>query len=249
MQLNILGSSSSGNFYLLKSNSGQILMLECGVLINEIKVGINFNFYNVVGCLLSHEHGDHAKSHETLMRYGVDLYTSAGTARALAISVDNHRLKKIAANDILTIGEFRILAFKVEHDCAEPLGFIINHPESGNILFITDSFYVSNTFKNIHNIMIEANFSDAIVKERMANGYLPDYRANRLFKSHMSLETCIKTLQANDLSQVQKIILLHLSDGNSNAEYFKNEVIKATGKPVTIADKGVKIEHFNQEPF
>jgi ribonuclease BN (tRNA processing enzyme) len=58
----------------------------------------------------------------------------------------------------------------------------------------------------------------------------------------MSIETCKKTLQANDLSKVQNIILIHLSDGNSNAAEFKKDVAGATGKKVTVADTGLVME-------
>ena len=132
---------------------------------------------------------------------------------------------------------------------AEPLGFIINHPECGNVLFITDSFYVKDTFKNIHNIIIEANYSQEIIDERVSKGASPDFLRNRIFKSHMSLETCKKTLLANDLSKVQNIVLIHLSDGNSNAAQFQSTIEGATGKKVAVADAGIIIENFNKQAF
>lgn len=42
-------------------------------------------------------------------------------------------------------------------------------------------------------------------------------------------------LKANDLRHVQEIWLLHLSDGNSDADRFKREIQELTGKPVYIA--------------
>lgn len=57
----------------------------------------------------------------------------------------------------------------------------------------------------------------------------------------MSLETCIDTLKANDLSFVQNIVLLHLSNNNSDANNFKNSVEGATGIPTIVADKGVTV--------
>ena len=51
----------------------------------------------------------------------------------------------------------------------------------------------------------------------------------------MSLETCKKFLAAQDLSAVKAIHLLHLSDGNADAELFKREVQALTGKPVYVA--------------
>jgi len=248
MQLKILGSSSKGNCYILE-NEAEALIIECGVNIFDIKKALGFSFNKVAGCLVTHEHGDHAKSIKEVLLMGANIYTSRGTIRSLALDVHHHRLKTIKAGDMFQVGNFKVIAFKVQHDVAEPLGFIINHKEIGNVLFITDSYYVENTFKNIHNVIIEANFSKEIVAKRMSDGYLPDYRASRLFKSHMSLETCKKTLKANDLTKVQNIVLIHLSDGNSHAENFKTEIENITGKRVYVADAGMIIENFNKTPF
>lgn len=56
MKLKVLGSGSNANCYLLQSNSGETLIIECGVHLKEIKKALNFNMRNVVGCLISHEH-------------------------------------------------------------------------------------------------------------------------------------------------------------------------------------------------
>lgn len=51
-------------------------------------------------------------------------------------------------------------------------------------------------------------------------------------------------LNVTDLSQVRDIVLLHLSNKNSNAAQFQEEIERLTGKPTYIADKGLKIELF-----
>lgn len=248
MRLAIIGSSSRGNCYLLE-NETECLIIECGVKIMDIKKALGFSFTKVVGALVTHEHGDHACSINEVMRFGVNVYTSRGTMRALGLKIDNHRLHTIRAGEVFQLGAFKIMPFNVKHDVAEPLGFIINHQETGSVLFITDSYYVEDTFKNINNVIIEANFSHEIVKQRMAGGYLPDFRARRLFTSHMSLETCESTLKANDLSKVNNIVLIHLSDGNSDALHFQKRIEGVTGKTVHIADAGMIIENFNKRPF
>lgn len=249
MKLLVIGSSSAGNCYILEDNHGQRLILEAGLTGFEIKKALGFNLQNIAGCLVSHEHGDHAKGVRELLKMGINIYTSRGTIMALGLKADQSFLHFIKDGLMYSLGNYKVIPFKVKHDVAEPLGFIINHPESGNILFITDSFYVKNTFKNIHQVIIEANFSEAIVKDKMLNGYLPDFRINRLFESHMSLEVCKKTLAANDLSRVQNIVLIHLSDSNSNADQFRTEIENQTGKRVYIADAGLLIENFNKTPF
>jgi arylsulfatase A-like enzyme len=55
-------------------------------------------------------------------------------------------------------------------------------------------------------------------------------------------------LQANDISKVNNIVLIHLSDGNSHAERFKREVKEQTVRTVNIAEAGLDIP-FNKTPF
>ena len=248
MRLVVLGSSSRGNCYFLE-NENEVLIIECGVNVNLIKKALNFSFGKVAGCILTHAHLDHAKSAEDVMKLGIDLYTSRGTMRALSLNIEHHRLKILQAGEVISIGNFKVMPFKIQHDCIEPLGFIINHPETGNVLFITDSYYVENTFKNIHNIIIEANYSQEIIDRRVKQGASPEFLRNRIFKSHMSVETCKKTLQANDLRKVNHIVLIHLSDSNSNAIEFQKDIEAATGKNVIVADAGIVIENFNKTAF
>lgn len=247
MILKILGSSSKGNCYILE-NDTEALIIECGVNIFDIKKALNFSFAKVSGCILTHEHKDHSLSVSNLLQFGCPVYTSRGTMRALGLPVDHHRLNTIAAGKVFQVGPFKVLPFEVKHDVVEPLGFIINHPDCGNVLFITDSYYVEHTFKNLHNVIIEANFSQAIINAKVEAGSSPEFLRNRIFKSHMSIETCKKTLLANDLSKVQNIVLVHLSDGNSNAVEFKKDIQEATGKIVHVADAGMTIT-LNRKPF
>ena len=64
-------------------------------------------------------------------------------------------------------------------------------------------------------------------------------------KSHMSLQTTISTLKANDLKDVNNVVLLHLSGNNSDSDLFKTSVEEAVGKVVTIARKDVSLS-FNK---
>lgn len=55
-------------------------------------------------------------------------------------------------------------------------------------------------------------------------------------------------LAANDLSQVNNIVLIHLSDSNSDEKQFQKEVSELTRKNVTVASNGIEIQ-FNKTPF
>lgn len=244
MRLKIVGTGSKGNCYILE-NETSALIIECGVNFREVKKALNFDLSKVVGCIVTHEHGDHSKGIKETIAAGIDVHASVGTFNALKMVGSRHRVKPFNQNDSFKLGDFTIKSFDVRHDAAEPCGFLIHHPETGNVLFLTDTFYCPYTFKNLHNVIIEANFSNQIIKEKLTD---MEFLRNRILTSHMSLETCVGFLRSNDLSAVNNIVLIHLSDGNSNERMFREVISKETGKNVTVADNGLEIE-FNKTPF
>ncbi len=246
MTLQVIGSSSSGNCYLLTSSTGQTLILECGVVISKIKQALKFNLRNVVGCCVSHVHQDHSKAAKDLTAAGIPVFTSQGTIDAMGFK--SHWLNRVEAHGTYLIGEFEIYAFPIIHDAPEPLCFIVRHSESGSILFLTDTCYCEFTFENINNFLIEANFCETIIHEKLIKGEINGFLRNRIYKSHMSLSTCKSMLLANDLSQVNNVVLIHLSDSNSDSARFKQEVENQTGKNVHIAQPGLIIP-FSKTPF
>jgi len=56
MKLQILGSSSKGNGYLLTSSGGEVLIIEAGISLIEVKKTLNFNLSKIAGVCISHEH-------------------------------------------------------------------------------------------------------------------------------------------------------------------------------------------------
>ncbi len=245
MNLKVVNTGSVGNCYLFEGEE-ETLIVELGVNFSIIKQALNFNLRKVVGAIVTHEHKDHSKAIADAANAGIDVYASAGTFRALKLK--NHRLHEVQANKVFNVGSFRILPFDVKHDCEQPLGFIINHHECGNVLFITDSYYVPHTFKNINNILIEANYSQEILDRKASEGTIHNFVKDRVIQSHMSLATCIQLLKVNDLKEVNQIVLIHLSDSNSDAKQFKKEVQAATTKSVVVAEKGLNIS-LNKTPF
>lgn len=56
MKLKCISTGSSGNCYTLTSNSGEILILDCGIPIKEIKKGLNWNIRGIKGMTITHAH-------------------------------------------------------------------------------------------------------------------------------------------------------------------------------------------------
>jgi phosphoribosyl 1,2-cyclic phosphodiesterase len=246
MELTTIGTGSKGNAYIL-SNGDEALLIECGVNINDIKKTLDFDLSKVVGCIVTHEHQDHCKSIVDLMKLGIKMYTGAKTYVALD-TFNHHNANVIASKQTVQIGNFKVLAFDVKHDAAEPLGFLIEHTDCGKVLFLTDTYYCEYIFKGLNNIIIEANYSKEIIDRKFGSDSGKEFLRNRILKSHFSLANCKDMLSANDLTQVNNIVLIHLSDSNSDEKQFHKEVSELTGKNVTVASNGMKI-NFNKTPF
>jgi phosphoribosyl 1,2-cyclic phosphodiesterase len=246
MKLQIIGTGSKGNSYIL-SNENEALLIECGVNIKEIKKALNFDLKKVVGCIVSHEHQDHCKSVKEISNLGIRVYSGLKTLLAMGLN-SSYKCFMIVPKESFFIGNFKILAFDVKHDAAEPLGFLIEHPDCGKVLFLTDTYYCQYTFKGLNNIIIEANYSKEIIDRKFGAESGKEFLRNRILQSHFSLANCKDMLAANDLSKVNNIVLIHLSDSNSNEIQFQKEVAELTGKNVTVANNGMEI-NFNKTPF
>jgi phosphoribosyl 1,2-cyclic phosphodiesterase len=245
MRLTILGSSSAGNCYILH-NDTEALILEAGLKFAEVKEALNFQTSRIVGLLVTHEHGDHAGYLQEYIKAGIPVCASLGTLSAKGI--DANVIKPTQAEKTAIFGGFRIMPFNVVHDCKEPFGFLINHPETGTVLFATDTAEIPYNFAGLNNLLIEANYSDEIVYDNIYKGKLNAKHQERVMQSHMSIATCERFLRDNDMKGVNNIVLIHLSDGNSNAVQFRERIARATGKTVHVADKNMTIE-FNKSPF
>ena len=245
MKLRVLGSNSKGNCYLIQ-NENETLIVECGISFKDIKIALDFNLRNVVGCLVTHEHGDHSKALRDLLKAGINVYTSFGTARGIVKECEvietHYRLNYIRAFEQFKVGGFTVMPFDVHHDVAEPLGFLINHKDMGTLLFATDTCYLEYRFKQLTNILIECNYSEAILLKNMNNDSIDSSTGLRIINTHMSFENCKEMIKANDNPNLKNIVLLHLSDGNSNAKEFKEQIHELTNKAVYVADKGLEIE-------
>lgn len=249
MKLKTISTGSIGNAYILETDT-EALLIECGVKFHDIKKAIDFNVSKIKGCIITHEHLDHSKYAKDLIKRGIDTYATPGTLKSLNINTQNHRVNAFSKDNndnwnSQKIGGFTIKPFDINHDAAQPVGILIHHPECGTTLYLTDTSYSNYIFKGLNNLIIECNYSDQIIENKLySNAFLKD----RIIGSHMSLETLLELLGKNDLSKVNNIVLIHLSDSNSNAIEFKNAVQKATNCNVIVSEAN-QIINFDKTPF
>lgn len=245
MLLRCCGSGSLGNSYALIADNGEILAIEAGCKFLDFKKMIEWKISNVVGCIVSHEHGDHARYIKDFMQSGIPVYTAFETQTALE-TITGERTIAISPRTARQIGSFSVTPFNVPHDTEiECYGYLIKHEEMGQLLFMTDLEYCKYNFSklNIEHIMVEANYDMQFV-----NRDEPNYE-HRL-RGHMSLDTALKFISTNDNPMLLNVVLIHLSDKSGNPALFTEETKKTIeyGANVYVARKGLEV-NLNLCPF
>lgn len=179
-----------------------------------------------------------------LMASGLEVYASKGTFKETAL-LSHHRANIMKEKETYKIGPYKVMPFPIVHDTLEPFGFIIYHNESGKIVFLTDTVYSKFRFKDIVHWIVESNYDQDIIDSK---GNDKQFLRNRIISSHMSIQTLMDMLEANDLSKTRNIVLTHLSDRNSNMYTAQEKIREAFGKETYVADPGLVI-NMNKTPF
>lgn len=226
-ELIVLGSSSAGNGYIIEC-SQESLVVELGLDF----ASYNKNFSKIAGCIVSHEHHDHLRktTAEKFIRLGVPVFGNEAVCEAV------RGTNTVEPAHKYRIGEkFLVQPISVPHN-VPALAYVIDHPETGRIVFATDLSSFNYSIPNVSHWIIEANYSEDFVLDKGLSGE----EINQSTFNHLSFENCLETLLANYCASTKTVTLIHLSDSNSNAEIFKNTAIKELCLDnVFIADKGV----------
>lgn len=260
-----IGSSSNGNaFYIEIKRDGfdktYGLLLEAGFDVEHIAKRLLNNGANIMNLntvLITHNHNDHSKGIKELASYGIKVFAPQSVFDKYEI--DNgvgsgNKVLKPFVETAIADG-IKVLGLPLQHknpdgsDC-ENLGYIITIDNTFNILFITDTKYISWNLRNykFDMIFIEANNKIAILKMAIKNaqekgeGYLVNHY-ERVLNSHMTVEGTAKTLSTFDLSNTKMIYLIHLTTDRKKNERDFIEIVKRKLKrenkripPIVVAD-------------
>lgn len=231
MELQVIGTGSSGNAYALHAggDDGQILLLDAGLPARQITSAVK-PWRNVAGCLITHEHGDHIRSAEEIARLGVKTYATPGTIEAATEDGAHSLLNGAKRYETFQVGDFLVMAFETQHDAAEPCGWLIRYQPTGETaVYATDTYYLKHTFPGVNYWLVECNYCEDILDQQTQAGEIAGELRGRLVHSHMSLRRLKEALQANDLTEARAIILLHLSDERSDESRMEKTIREATG--------------------
>jgi phosphoribosyl 1,2-cyclic phosphodiesterase len=242
MKLKCIATGSTGNCYILTSNGGETLILDCGIPIMEIKKALNWNIKDVVGVLCTHHHLDHSKSVKDFRKIGISIYGL---------------YSEVAYMRTMKIGEFITKPFDLTtidgnwtHTDAEgtpcPIyGFMIEHPEIGRMLYITDCEFVKWRFKNVNHILLGVNYDTELLSG-------DDAKKNHVVRGHMSIDTACDFVKANASDRLQNVIMCHLSKENADAGKFIEKMKKVAygaNVDVAVAGKSWDLKNPSECPF
>jgi phosphoribosyl 1,2-cyclic phosphodiesterase len=229
-----LASGSSGNSYAVDDGES-VLLLEAGIPAKRILSGYLPLLPRVAGCLITHEHQDHAKGTAGIADAGIDLYATDGTFKEIPDIDRPYRKHVVRAAEQFKVANWAVLPFETRHDAREPCGYLLySMAAREKLLFATDTFYIPNTFRSLNVVMMECNYSLPVLEESIREGRVHEAMRPRLLRSHFGLENVKDFFRANDMSAVRHIYLIHLSGNNADPKQFRREIERATGKPVTV---------------
>lgn len=243
-----LGSGSKGNGTLIESGKTRILV-DCGFSLSETE----FRLHRL-GCppqsltaiLVTHEHGDHAGGVGRLSRrYNIPVWLTVGTYHAMR-DTRFAQMHYINVHQPLAIHDLHVTPFPVPHDAREPCQFVFSDG-AHRLGLLTDvgslTPLIVQTLQGLDSLLLECNY-DAHMLEN--SEYPPSLKARVAGRyGHLNnLQSC-ELLRQLDLSRLQHLIGMHLSENNNLPEYAYRALcdgVKSEQGWIQLANQGDGID-------
>ena len=239
-----VGSSSSGNSYIIKTE-GRTILVDAGLPAKTIIGALDHlgtDPADVDAVLITHEHVDHVKSVRAISRKCCNafFYVSRGTFENAAgfCHVPQERVILLSAGEIVRLDnddDMEIGAFPLSHDAAEPLGFTVTSGDE-KLAIVTDTGIVTEeiytAISDAGLLVFEANHD----VDMLMFGEYPYTVKVRIKgeKGHLSndyagdvLASILSDRKARGEQEPLRIMLAHLSFHN-NAPLFARQTVEDT---------------------
>lgn len=180
---------------------------------------------------------DHSLSIKDAIKSGVAVFSNE------EVQSIHYGVKALQRGKKVRCGGFLIQRVDLFHN-AECIGFLIEHKGMGRLLFCTDTNSIPYRFKNIHHFMVEANYSNDVLLDNLCN----DVHNRSASENHMEVNDTIEFLKHNVTPNTMNVILIHLSNGNIDANKAKEQVKRELSfSNVFVADAGLELELSEEE--
>lgn len=234
-----LFSGSKGNASLIVADSGEALLLDCGVSFSKIKKGMQaagVQEKDLLGILITHEHSDHVRGLSVMLgHWDKPVYCNRRTALALPFVTQN---AVISENGEFEIGTFKVCRYSTYHDAAGPCGYCF-FADGKKISTLTDCGQVDvNVLSQIEGcdmLYIESNYDETM----LSCGPYPMALQCRIRspKGHLSNVDCAQTVQQLALLGCKKVLLGHVSENNNTymlAAATTTDALRKLGLDVSV---------------
>ena len=230
IELISIGSSSSGNSYIILAG-GKTILLDVGLTAKKI-IGALEHFdiepAEVDAVLVTHEHVDHVKSVRAIGRKCCNalFYSSLGTYNGTPnfCHVPDERVRIIEAGDDFALDEVSLHVFPLSHDAREPVGYTIA-TGGEKLAIVTDTGIITEdiyeAISDADKLVFESNHDEHL----LMYGEYPYYVKKRIKSDlgHLSNDYAAGVLarileekrRKTDEARVPSILLAHLSDHNN----------------------------------
>ena len=214
-----LGSGSRGNATLVQSDN-TLLLVDCGFAARELAhrcstLAVDLKQLNAI--LVTHEHGDHQRGvGPVARRYQTPVWMTSGTAQTdFGQLPERHLINPHLP--AFNIGEISVTPVVVPHDARETVQFILTCADQ-RLGLLTDlghiTPHVRAQYTRLDALLLEANHDP----QRLANGPYPPTLQARVGGDygHLSNRQAAEFLGALDTTQLQHLVVAHLSEKNND---------------------------------
>jgi phosphoribosyl 1,2-cyclic phosphodiesterase len=211
------------------------VLVDCGIaptMLRRVLAESRKPLEELDAVLITHEHIDHVRSIDRVLKTGLPILATAGTLRAIGHSPDRFGVAKYDVRTELPAG-IAATPIAISHDANEPCGFGFEI-DGVKITIVTDTGCfvegIGSWLASSDLIVIEANHD----LEMLKRGPYPLQLKRRVLSKlgHLSNTDCAAALRANlgDSSWRRTIWLAHLSEVNNIPELALTEIRSALAK-------------------
>lgn len=234
LSLTVLGSGSSGNCAVVRTES-TCLLLDAGLSGRRItqrleQVGLRVE--DLDGILLTHEHGDHTAGLEMICRkHPVPILCTPLTQESVmnVFSKARPSWKLMQTGSVFEFQDLRIECFPVPHDAVDPVGFVLQDGES-KLGVLSDVGFVTNLIRDrlrgSHSLFIEANYDAPMLDADTKRPWATKQRISGRH-GHLSNEQTAELVQFLAHDDLHHVVLGHLSDDCNCPDVAKKKITAA----------------------
>jgi len=236
LEVLVLASGSSGNAALVSFDETAILV-DAGVSATQIRrrlAHFGRSIDKVDAILVSHEHGDHVRGLEVLVkRNPTPVWATAGTWSKLSVRTPTGG--DLVSGKELVVGGVTVLPVATSHDAREPVCFVFTDGRR-RLGFVTDTGVftplLEQRMADCDWLFLEANHDADLLRHGPYPWPLKQRIASR--HGHLGNHQTAEALNRLRLSDLRVLIGLHLSEENNRADLAEQALAGSVSETVPV---------------